>query len=206
MVKIIIMGILVSSLLFSEDLSNLISNTNYQEVKVKIKAKSKSNSRECYIYIDINGNEDWEEKKEELNIEIGNKKSKCKKIIIYKSIQNVNTGSNWKLSGRYSQNSQNKDYDLNLGVIIKENSDINIEMVTVVKNSKIGSGLSKQEANIGIIVENDDEDIDIDNQKLSTSAIIKNSNIGKENSIIQEAIDTGIDFIKNDKDDPFNND
>lgn len=187
---------------FALMLSLNAENLNYKQVRVK--AKSRSN-HPCYIYVEVDGNQDWKRYKEELNTVL-NEKTKCKKITIYKIIKNVHTTRNGflpKLDN--SKNSSNGDFDINLGVIIK-NSNANVEVITVVKNSKVGGGFMEKKANTGIVTSRDEfGDIEAENKKYQSTTKIQNSNVGTKNMIMQYGLEKGIDMLSEDKDNPFNN-
>ncbi len=66
--KIFVSYFLLFNLCVFADVEDSV-NISYQEVKTKHASKKDG---ECNIYIEINGNEDWDEKKDELNTIIDN--------------------------------------------------------------------------------------------------------------------------------------
>jgi hypothetical protein len=111
----------------------------------------------------------------------------------------VNT-KNWRTSS--AKNNGNNDYDINLGAIVRENANVDIELHTIVKNSKIQNGWKSQEANTGVVV-NFNDNIDVEQSKYKVNTQVQNSQVGKKNFIEQKAIDMSVDFLKNDIDSPF---
>ena len=197
MIKIIsVCFILLTSSIFAEDLVNY----SYQQSMIKAKAKkmNKSNSskrRTCYIYVNINGNRDWKKYKHKLNTNIRNNRSNCKNYVIYKVIKNVNTNS-YRTSAK---NSSDKDYKINLGAIVEENSNIDIKIYTIVKNSKLNNGFSEQKVNTGIV----DNSNDIDNVKYDVHSKIDNSEVGQQDYMSEVGLNAAKDFLTKDKDSPF---
>jgi len=144
-------------------------NMSYEKVKIKQKSQKKSKKNGCYLYVDINGNADWHAKKDELNTII-ERSNKCKKITIYKSINNVNVRRG---------NSDNESFDVNIGAIIKKTKHINIETITVVNNSNISGGYLNSKANVGNVIQaGRGSNIQMNNVKMSTKTEIKNSTLG----------------------------
>lgn len=187
---------------FALILSLNAENLNYKQARVKAKSQS---SHPCYIYVDVNGNKDWDYYKQELNTVL-DEKNRCKKVTIYKIIKNVHTtrrGYIPKLDD--SKNSSSDEFYINLGVIIK-NSNANVEVITVVKNSKIGGGVKEKKANTGIVTSKDEfGEIDAENKKYKSTTQIENSRVGTKNILIQYGLEKGIDMLSDDKDNPFNN-
>lgn len=187
--------------LYAEDLGMV--NLNYQKSKIKSKAKkSSSKDKICYQYVEIRDTKQWNKRKNELNTYIRNNKSKCKKYIIYKEVRNVDTTS-------YNANASNNsgEYKINIGVILKEeNPDVDIELYTQVKNSKLKeNGIVEMKANIGsVIVENDSDDVDINNHDITAVSNIEHSEVGQQDMISEYGLNKITDFLKEDKDDPFN--
>lgn len=199
--KIFFTLFLIYSFLYSEDLGLL--NSNYKQMRIKSLAKKQSsNKRVCYIYINIDGKRDWNKYKNQLNTQIQDNRSRCKKYVIYKKIKNVKT-NNWRTSD--AKNNHSSEYKINLGVIIKENANVDIELYTTVENSSIQNGFFEQKANTGILVKSDDNDINTDNKNYKVNSTIENSNVGQNNFLIQKGIDMTSDFLKKDPNDPFKN-
>jgi len=190
------------TVLYAEDLGGI--NLNYQKSRIKAKAKkSSSRDRVCYQYVEITNTREWNKRKDELNTYIQNNKNRCKKYIIYKEIKNVDTrGFNSNAS-----NNNRGDYDINLGVILEENPNVDIEIYTQVKNSHLKeNGILEMKANVGsIVVENNDEDIDIENRDLKAVSNIENSEVGQLDIATKYGLDKAEEFLTKDKDDPFNN-
>ncbi len=198
---VIYLGIGMISSLFAEDLGNI--NLNYQKSRIKVKAKnSSSKDKICYQYVEITNTRDWNRRKDELNSYIQDNKNSCKKYIIYKEVRNVDTRGFNSSAGNNSRG----DYEINIGVILEENPNVDIEIYTQVKNSHLKeNGVLEMKANIGsIIVENDDEDIDIENIDLKAVSNIENSEVGQLDMATKYGLDKASDFLTKDKDDPFN--
>lgn len=187
---------IVSILFFSVFLiADAVDNMNISYEEVKTKHASKKNG-ECNIHVEIDGNEDWEEKKEELNTII-DKSNKCREIVIFKSIKNVNI--------RNGNNSD--DVDINLGAIIKKNSHIKIRTVTLIENSNIKDGYLNSTANIGNSIGTNTGNINVNDVYMESNIEIKDSQIGS-NFIEEMAISSGGEMLKSlDKDisDVFDN-
>lgn len=184
---------------FSEDFGAI--NNNYKKARIKTQArKQTSNKRICYIYVDINGRRDWNKYKYRLNTQIQNNRSHCKKYIIYKVIKNVNTRNIYTSNSR---NNNRSDYDINLGVIVEENSNVDIEIYTEVKNSKIRNGFNEQKSNTGIVVKKDDTFTDISNREYKVNTKIKNSKVGSLGVMNEFGLNLTKEFLKNDEDDLF---
>ncbi|HIP11167.1 MAG TPA: hypothetical protein EYG73_00475 [Arcobacter sp.] len=162
--------LLLLAMFCSEAFSDVSDSVNLSYEKVKIKQKSeKNNNDKCYMYVYINGNDDWDEKKDELNTIIDNS-NHCNKITIYKSINNVNTSSG---------NSNDDEFDVNIGTIIKKNGHIDIETITVVNNTNIKSGYFSSTANVGNVIKTGrNSNIKMNNVKMINRTEIKNSNLG----------------------------
>jgi translation elongation factor EF-Ts len=162
--------ILISSFLTIGVFSDVLDSYNISYEKVKIKQKSEQNSStdKCNIYIDINGNSDWEGKKDELNTIIDSSND-CKKITIYKSISNVHT----------SEGNSDDDYEVNIGAIIKKNSDINIETIVIIKNSEIKDGYLKSSSNVGNVINTGRKsNVKMNNVRMKSTVIMKDSKVG----------------------------
>jgi len=192
--------ILIIALSYTLYAQDFVVNTNDNYTRSRIKSLANNgysrHGRTCYIYVDINGNRDWRRYHNRLNTQIRSS-TKCKKFIIYKIVQNVKT---YRRYGNSNNNSG--EYKINLGAIVKENANVDIKIYTIVKNSTLKEGVfSKQKVNTGIVVEGDQ---DIDNKKYITHTNIKNSEIGKQNTIQEYGLDLAKDFLKKDKDDPLN--
>lgn len=187
--------------LFAEDLGGI--NLSYQKARIKAKAeKSSARDRICYQYVEITNTREWNKRKDELNTYIRNNRSRCKKYIIYKEVRNVDTRS------FYSNASNHRgEYDINIGVILEENPDVDIEIYTQVKNSHLKeNGIFEMKANIGsIVVENGDENVEIENRDLKAVSKIENSEVGQLDMATEYGLNKAKEFLKKDKDDPFNN-
>jgi len=187
--------------LYAEDLGGV--NLNYQKSRIKAKAEnSSSKDKICYEYVEITNTRDWNKRKEELNTYIQNNKNRCKKYIIYKEVRNVDTRG---FNSNASNNSQG-DFDINLGVILEENPDVDIEIYTQVKNSHLKeNGVFEMKANVGsIIVENNNEDVNIENRDLKAVSNIENSEVGQLGIATEYGLNKAKEFLTKDKDDPFN--
>jgi len=187
--------------LYAEDLGG--ANLNYQKSRIKAKAEnSSSKDKICYEYVEITNTRDWNKRKEELNTYIQNNKNRCKKYIIYKEVRNVDTRG---FNSNASNNSQG-DFDINLGVILEENPDVDIEIYTQVKNSHLKeNGVFEMKANVGsIIVENNNEDVNIENRDLKAVSNIENSEVGQLGIATEYGLNKAKEFLTKDKDDPFN--
>ena len=139
-------------------------NISFEQVRVKQLAK---NNSECYIHIEVNGNKEWEENKEKLNTII-DKKNKCREIVIYKYIKNVDI---------LSQN--------NIGTIIQKHNNVNVKTITIIKNSNIRSSSlnfnSNSKLNIGNFIETSPfETTYLNNIEMRSNILIENSNIGSD--------------------------
>ncbi len=191
-----IISILFFSFLHGEDLVNY----SYQQSRIKTKAKQMHKSHKtrqiCYIYVNINGNREWRRYKDRLNTTIRNNQNSCKKYIIYKIVQNVHTNS--YRTG--ASNSSNKDYKINLGAIVEENANIDIQIFTIVKNSKIRNGFFEQNVNTGIVNSSNN----IEDTKYDVHSNVQNSKIGQQDYLSEKGLNIAVDFLKKDKDDPLN--
>lgn len=195
----LIIGILTN--LSAEDLGTI--NLNYQKSRIKAKAKDSShNDKICYKYVEITNTREWNQKKDELNTYIENNHNKCKKYIIYNEVRNVDTRG----FDSNAKNSNSNEFDINLGVIIKDNPDVDITVYTQVKNSHLKeNGISEMKANVGsIVVEDSGDEIEIENRELKAVSNIEHSEIGQLNFITQYGLDKTKDFLEKDSDDPFN--
>jgi len=180
---IIICGVIILSISNSDVIDR--ANLSYEKVKIKQKSQKKSKKNGCYMYVDINGNADWNAKKDELNTII-ERSNKCKKIIIYKSINNVNIRRG---------NSDNKTFDVNLGAIIKKTRHINIETITIVNNSTISGGYFNSKANVGNVIQAERGNvIHMNNVNMSTRTEIKNSTLGS-NPLMEMGMDIMMDKL-----------
>ncbi|HFU76212.1 MAG TPA: hypothetical protein ENK66_08210 [Arcobacter sp.] len=161
--------VLVSLLFFGGLLfADIGDNLSYEKVKVKQGVKKGSTKNKCYMYVDINGNEEWDDKKEELHTII-EQSNPCKKILIYKSIKNVRT----------RDGSNSKEFDINIGTIIKKNSHIDIKEITIVDNSTISDGYFKSTANVGSSI-NTGGKTHLNNVRMSSTVKIDDSKIGSD--------------------------
>lgn len=203
-------GMLVLCLTFSlyaEDLSDITledTNLNYQKSRIKSKAKhSKSTDRICYQYVEITSTKEWNKRKDELNTYIRNNQDRCKKYIIYKEVRNVHTKD--RLGSDATNNSG--EYNINIGVIMEENPEVDIEIYTQVKNSTLQDRtlFSDKKANVGSVVIETDEDIDIDNTEIKAISNIENSQVGNLDVFSEFGLNETEKFLKEDKDDPFDN-
>jgi len=169
-------------------MADAVDNMNMSYEAVKTKHASKKNG-ECNIHVEINGNEDWEEKKDELNTVI-EKSNKCREIVIYKSIKNVNTRKGNSSDG----------VDINLGAIIKKNSHIKIRTVTIIENSSIKDGYLNSASNIGNRIGTGTGNTNVNDVHMESNIQIKDSQIGSD--FIQEMeVDLGGEMLKSlDKD------
>ena len=149
-------GKLLVSLLF---ISSVLTSSLVAEISEveKYQAKKRAKKNNCYVYIEINGNDEWEEKKSQLNTRINDDSPFCNKITIIKSIKNV-TVDNCETT------SWDDIYELNIGVIIDENPGVDIVSKTEVENSTINCGYMPSETNIGIHVKDGDSMSDYDNE------------------------------------------
>jgi len=184
----------LTSTLLGEDLVNY----SYKESRIKSKVLNQTNSKNkktCYIYVNINGNTKWRKYKHKLNTTIRNNQNNCKKYVIYKVIKNVH--ANYYSTN--ASNSSNKDYKINLGAIVEENSNIDIKIYTIVKNSKLNSGFLEQKANTGII--NNSNSIDGVNYKVHSN--IEKSEVGQQGFMSEVGLDIAKKFLKKDKDNPL---
>jgi len=198
---VIYLGIGLISSLLAEDLGSI--NLNYQKSRIKAKAENTSSKDKiCYQYAEITNTKEWNKRKDELNTYIQENKSKCRKYIIYKEVRNVDTRGFNSNAG----NNNRGDYEINIGVILEENPNVDIEIYTQVKNSHLKeNGVFEMKANVGsIIVENDDEDIDIDNSDLKAVSNIENSEVGQLDMATKYGLNKAKDFLTKDEDDPFN--
>jgi len=187
--------------LYAEDMGMV--NLNYQKSRIKSKAEhSSSKDRVCYQYVEISSTKEWNRRKDELNTYIQKNKNRCRKYIIYKEVRNVDTRG---FSSSASNNNRGK-YDINLGVILDENPDVDIEIYTQVKNSHLKeNGIFKMKANIGsIVVENNNEDIDIENRDLKAVSNIEHSEVGQLDIVSEYGLNKAKEFLEKDSDDPFN--
>jgi hypothetical protein len=187
--------------LYAESLGSV--NLDYEKSRIKKKAENaSSNNKVCYQYVEISGKQEWERRKDELNTYIRNNSSSCKKYVIYKEVRNVNTRGS---SSSASNNSQG-DYDINIGVIMEENPEVDITIYTQVKNSTLQDGRNThQKANVGGVVVETDEDIDLENIEITAISNVENSEIGELDMAEEYELDSAEKFLKEDKDDPFNN-
>jgi len=163
--KIFVFYFLLFNLSAFSDVEDSV-NISYQEVKTKQASKKDG---KCNIYVDINGNEDWDEKKDELNTIIDSS-NKCREIIIYKSIKNVNT----------SNGNGSDDFDINIGAIIKKNSDVNIRTVTIIENSHITNGYINSNSNIGNSIGSSSSNTYVNNVRMKSNIRINDSKIGSD--------------------------
>jgi len=161
----IVIFFLSSVAIFSDVLG---SNESYKKVRTKQLAR-KHSQRGCFHYVEVNGNRDWEEKRDKLNINIKN--SDCKKIVIYKEIKNVNI----------RDKRDKKLLDIDVGTTINRKDKINVESITHIENSHIrGSyGNSDSSSNIGIrIISDKNRNIHLNNVKIKNSIKIEDSTVG----------------------------
>ncbi len=189
----------ICSLLYAESLESL--NLEYEKSRIKKKAESSTSSDSvCYQYVEISSKAEWDIRKDELNTYIQNNKNNCKKYIIYKEVRNVNTKMD------FSRNKNNKEeYTFNIGVILEENPDMDITIYTQVKNSTLKkSGSSEEKANIGSVVLENNEDVDIEDTKITTVVNIENSEVGNVDVFEESGLNDTENFLEEDKDDPFN--
>ncbi len=189
----------ICSLLYAESLESL--NLEYEKSRIKKKAESSTSSDSvCYQYVEISSKAEWDKRKDELNTYIQNNKNNCKKYIIYKEVRNVNTKMD------FSRNKNNKEeYTFNIGVILEENPDIDITIYTQVKNSTLKKSTSSEEkANIGSVVLENNEDVDIEDTKITTVVNIENSEVGNVDVFEESGLSDTEKFLEEDKDDPFN--
>lgn len=196
MIKLFGIFIFIISSLSAEDFQ---VNYSYQKAKIKVRAKQNNNRNSrntCYIYVDINGNKDWRKYKHELNTNIRNTKSKCKKYMIYKVINNVK--ANFYRTN--ASNNLNTEYKINLGAIVEENADVDIQIYTIVKNSKLNSGMFEQKVNTGIV----NKSSDIDGVNYNVNSSIDNSTVGQQNYFSEKGLNMAKEFMDKDEDSPFN--
>ncbi len=193
--------------LYSEDLTDITlgdTNLNYQKSRIKSKAKhSKSTDRVCYQYVEITSTKEWNKRKDELNTYIRNNKNRCKKYIIYKEVRNVHTKNHF---GSDASNNNKGDYKINIGVIMEENPEVDIEIYTQVKNSTLQDRtlFSDKKANVGSVVIETDDDIDLDNSEIKAVSNIEDSQVGNLDVFSEFGLNETEKFLKEDKDDPFN--
>ena len=196
MKKLLFIFLFVSLCLQAIDLS--MANNSYKKARIKTKAQKGVSTRGiCYIYVNINGNRAWKERKDAINLDIRNNRSRCRKYIIYKVIQNVHT--HW-YNGVQSRNSNNSKYAINLGAILEENSDVDISIQTIVKNSNISRGFGAQEVNTGIVSKGDTS---MDNREYNVNTTVSNSRIGKKDEMTEFGLRGFQDFLEHDNDSPF---
>jgi hypothetical protein len=155
-------------LLSSFVLADVEDTTNLSYEAVKTKHASKKNN-ECNIYVDINGNEDWKEKKDELNTII-EKSNKCREIVIYKSIKNVDT-----VNGNGSNG-----FDINIGAIIKKHRNLNIRTITIIENSTIKGGYFNSNSNVGNSIGSNSGSTYANNVRMESNIKINDSQIGSD--------------------------
>jgi len=184
----------LATTILGEDLVNY----SYKESRIKSKVLNQSNSKNkkvCYIYVNINGNTKWRKYKHKLNTTIRNNQQNCKKYVIYKVIKNVH--ANYYSTS--ASNSSDKDYKINLGAIVEENSNIDIQIYTIVKNSKLNSGFLEQKANTGIV--NSSNSVDGVNYNVHSS--IEGSEVGQQSFMSEVGLNVAKDFLKKDQDNPL---
>jgi len=163
--KVFISYFLLINLYLFADVEDSV-NISYQEVKTKHAAKKDG---ECNIHIKINGNEDWDEKKDELNTIIDSS-NKCREITIYKSIKNVNT----------SNGNGSDGFDINIGAIIKKNSNVNIKTVTIIEDSNIKDGYFNSNSNIGNSISSSSSTTYVNNVRMESNIRINDTQIGSD--------------------------
>lgn len=189
------------SVSYAEDLGMV--NLNYQKSRIKAKAKhASSKDTVCYKYVEITNTKEWNNRKDELNTYIQNNENKCKKYIIYNEVRNVDTTG---FNANASNNSG--EYEINIGVMLKEaNPDVDIEVYTQVKNSKLKeNGVFEMKANVGsVIVENSNDDIDVDNQDITAISNIEHSEVGQLDIATEYGLNKAKEFLTKDENDPFN--
>jgi len=162
--KILVSVLFISSVM----ISSLIADISEIE-KFQVKKRAKKNN--CYVYVEINGNDEWEEKKSQLNTRINDDSPFCNKITIIKSIKNVNIDN-------CESTSWDDIYELNIGVIIDENPGVDIVSKTEVENSTINCGYMPSETNVGVHVKDADSmsdydnEVDISNSRIGTGKIL----------------------------------
>ena len=206
--KISILMLFLTYSLYSENLGDITlgdTNLNYQKARIKSKAKhSKSTDRICYQYVEITSTREWNKRKDELNTYIRNNQDRCKKYIIYKEVRNVHTKDRL---GSDASNNNKGDYKINIGVIMEENPEVDIEIYTQVKNSTLQDRtlFSDKKANVGGVVIETDEDIDFDDKEIKAVSNVENSQIGNLDVFSEFGLNETKDFLKEDKDDPFDN-
>ncbi|MEA2110925.1 MAG: hypothetical protein U9P71_02635 [Campylobacterota bacterium] len=200
MIKLTLILLLLLQTLYSEDFGSV--NSNYKQVRIKSKAKKhSSNSRICNVYIEIDGNNDWNEHKNKLHEDINECSPKTKKYVIYKIIKNVNT--DWRRTS--ANNSSDCEFDINLGIFVDQNSDIDIEIHTVVKNSTLKDGYSKQKTNTGVVTKSSSGYGNFtDGAEYKSNTIIQNSEVGNNGFVEEIGMDMAKDFLQNDSDNPLN--
>jgi len=194
-IKFLFLFLFLSSILFSEDLVNY----SYMQSRIKSKVRNKLNSKNkkvCYIYVNINGNREWRKYKNKLNTTIRKNQHMCKRYVIYKVVKNVHT-SYFRSS---ASNSSNKNYKINLGAIVEENSNIDIQIYTIIKNSKLNSGFSEQKVNTGIVNSSND----IDGVRYKVHSNIKSSEVGQQSFMSKVGLNMAKKFLKEDRDSPLN--
>ncbi len=155
-------------------LADIQSGTNdaYKKVMVKQKAKKASGKdNECYKYVEINGNSEWDEKKDELNITV-DKSNDCREVLIYKSIKNVHTRSG---------NGDDSKYDIDIGTKIEKSDKVNVKSIIKIENSSIKAGYTGSNSNIGVNIGSGDRRvIHLNNVKIESDIKIDNSHIGSD--------------------------
>jgi hypothetical protein len=136
-------------------------NLNYQKAIIK----HRSQNSKCYMFVDINGNEDWESKKDELNTII-EKSNRCRKIVIYKSIKNVNQKRDSK-------------FDMDIGAIIEKNRHLNIQTIIVIKNTTLKGRKRDDSVDVGNRIKKSKRGaVYLRDMQIESNINIENSNLG----------------------------
>jgi hypothetical protein len=197
----ILLFVSICSILYAESLGSI--NLNYQKSRIKAKAeKYSAKDRVCYQYVEITNTREWNRRKDELNTYIKNNRDRCKKYIIYKEVKNVNIKNRL---GSSSSNNSGSEYTINIGVIMEENPEVDIEIYTQVKNSTLQNiTFSTQKANIGSVIIEIDDEIDIENRKITAISNVEDSQVGNLDVFSEYGLNKTKEFLKEDKDDPFN--
>ena len=183
-INLILSFFLLSITLFA-DIQNS-TNESYEKVRIKQKAeKASKKNNECYKYVEINGNSEWDEKKDELNITV-DKSNDCREVVIYESIKNVHTRDG---------NGDDSKYDIDIGTKIEKSDRVNVKSIIKIENSSIKGGYIGSRSNIGVnLGSRDGRVIHLNNTKIESRIKIDNSHIGSDNlgewgvSIFQRAL------------------
>lgn len=147
------------------DLESLVENPSFDKITAKYHARK---NNKCNIFIEILNNNDWEKKKNRLNVQM-KRMSGCRVVTIYKIIQNI------KVKER---NLKKDEFDINIGTIIKNPPfGLKIKTITIIKNSDITSSNCESKVNMGTYVKT--KTGYINNISIDSKTKIKHSEIGR---------------------------